>query len=110
MEDGVVPILGYNPDGSPIINPASSYKETGFAESDGPNGRWKAGVSNMYTHRDPRFMRQLILMALYLKVIKLSCGQGADGRGNEGRDYCTTGYLMKKHVDSLLILLKVDFL
>lgn len=101
MEDGVVPILGYNPDGSPIINPASSYKETGFAESDGPNGRWKAGVSNMYTHRDPRFYATINFNGAIFKGHQIELwATGADGRGNEGRDYCTTGYLMKKHVDS----------
>lgn len=100
MDDGTIPILGYNADGSPIINPKSSYTETGFAEEDGPEGRWKAGVSNMYVHRDPRFYATINFNGAVYKGKQIELwASGADGRGNEGRDYCTTGYLLRKHAD-----------
>lgn len=31
MKNGEMPILGYNEDGSPIINPESGYVENGFS-------------------------------------------------------------------------------
>lgn len=100
MATGIVPVLGYNSDGSPVINTASKYIETGFATSDGPNGRWKAGVSNMYVNRDPRFYATINYNGAVFKDHQLELwATGVDGRGNEGRDYCTTGYLLRKHAD-----------
>lgn len=100
MADGTIPILGYNSDGSPIINSASGYTETGFATSDGPNQRWLAGVSNMYVNRDPRFYATINFNGAVFKEHQIELwSTGADGRGNEGRDYCTTGYLLRKHAN-----------
>jgi len=60
MDNGKLPISGYTADGSPLINEASGYTETGFADANGPIyldriPRWKLGVSNMYVNREPRF-------------------------------------------------------
>ena len=33
MKNGLSPIIGYNTDGSPIINTASNYTETGFTDN-----------------------------------------------------------------------------
>ena len=35
MANGSTPIIGYNADGTPIINGASGYSETGFAATAG---------------------------------------------------------------------------
>lgn len=100
MADGTVPIIGYEPNGQPIINTASGYTETGFTTTDGPDGRWKAGVSNMYVNRDPRFYATINFNGSILKGHQIQLwSTGEDGRGNEGRDYCTTGYLLRKHAD-----------
>jgi hypothetical protein len=53
MANGQQPITGYSGNGSPIINPASGYTETGFTATATEN--YKAGVSNMYVGREPRF-------------------------------------------------------
>lgn len=50
MANGLKPITGYNSDGSPIINAASGYTETGFSTVQGV-----ANTSNMYANREPRF-------------------------------------------------------
>ncbi|MDD4516308.1 RagB/SusD family nutrient uptake outer membrane protein [Massilibacteroides sp.] len=71
MKNGLSPILGYNADGSPIINDASGYTESGFStEPEIRNTKWdpcrkspdvKAGqitlsnTYNMYSNREPRF-------------------------------------------------------
>ena len=100
MEDGTIPILGYNSDGRPIINPESGYVETGFTETADPAGRWVAGVSNMYVRRDPRFYATINFNGAIFKDKQIELwSSGADGRGTEGRDYCTTGYLLRKHAD-----------
>lgn len=100
MDNGIAPITGYNSDGSPIINSASGYVEAGYAASNGPNDRWLAGSRNMYIHRDPRFYATINFNGSYFIDRRLEFWQtGADGRGNAGRDYNTTGYLLKKFLD-----------
>jgi len=100
MSNGKIPILGYNPDGSPIINSESGYREDGYAEVDDPNGRWLQGVRNMYINRDPRFYASINFNGKLFKNRRLEWwNTGADGRGNEGRDYNSTGYTMNKYVD-----------
>jgi hypothetical protein len=100
MDNGKAPIVGYNADGSPVINPASGYTETGFAADNEPSGRWLSGISNMYVHRDPRFYATINYNGTFFIDRRLQFWQtGADGRGNSGRDYNTTGYLLKKFAD-----------
>ena len=74
MADGTIPITGYNADGAPIINPESNYTEVGFAMEDDPQGRWKAGVSNMYVNRDPRFYATINFNGAVFKTTRSNCG------------------------------------
>ena len=80
MKNGEMPILGYNEDGSPIINPESGYVENGFSTNTeyrttkwpggGPSNlaNKETGVSpvteegtyNMYCNREPRFYVSVI--------------------------------------------------
>lgn len=100
MKNGLVPILGYNEDGSPIINSESGYVEKGFSNAaEVRNTRWRGaegperiagrvtldGTYNMYCNREPRF---------YVSVIYNEAWLGVDNRRVEfyqegGRD---TGY------------------
>lgn len=106
MEDGSTPITGYTNDGLvPVINKESGYVESGFAE-DEFEGRWQKGVSNMYTHREPRFYASINFAGAIWKTTRESNWtkphvnefwfRGIDGKNNAGSDYCKTGYLMKK--------------
>ena len=106
MEDGSTPITGYTNDGlTPIINKMSGYVEEGFAEEE-YEGRWQKGVSNMYTHREPRFYASINFAGSIWKTTRSSNWtephtnefwfKGMDGKNNAGSDYCKTGYLMKK--------------
>lgn len=100
MINGVKPITGYLSNGEPIVDPASGYVEAGYAQSNGPTGRWLQGVRNMYTNRDPRFYATINFNGSLFLNRRLEFWQsGADGRGNAGRDYNTTGYLLKKFMD-----------
>ena len=110
MENGTIPILGYRADGSPIINPESGYTEDGYATEDDPNGRWVAGVRNMYVNRDPRFYASINFTGKMFKGKILEFwNSGADGRGNEGRDYNCTGYTMNKYVDEAVNIPQRNF-
>ncbi len=106
MEDGSTPVTGYTDNGlNPIINPESGYVETGFTEEE-YEGRWQKGVSNMYTHREPRFYASINFAGGIWKTTRASNWtephvnefwfKGIDGKNNAGSDYCKTGYLMKK--------------
>ncbi|WP_188750003.1 RagB/SusD family nutrient uptake outer membrane protein [Parapedobacter defluvii] len=100
MANGMAPITGYSGNGNPIINEASGYQESGYAASDDPSGRWLAGVRNMYVGRDPRFYATINFNGAGFGGRRLEFWQtGADGRGNAGRDYNTTGYLLKKFLE-----------
>lgn len=106
MEDGSTPIIGYTNNGlTPIINPSSGYVEAGFTE-ESYEGRWEKGVSNMYTHREPRFYASINFAGSLWKTTRASNWTnphynefwftGMDGKNNAGSDYCKTGYLLKK--------------
>ena len=107
MADGSTPILGYKDNGMvPVINPASGYTEEGFTDV-AFEGRWPAGVSNMYVNREPRFYASINFCGAKWKTTRSSnwtephynefWSTGMDGKNNAGSDYCKTGYNMKKH-------------
>jgi hypothetical protein len=99
MANGTIPILGYQNDGAPIINPESGYREDGYAEAADPDGKWRAGVRNMYVGRDPRFYATIMFNGDMFKNHQCQFWvSGVDGRGQEGRDYNFTGYSMKKFI------------
>lgn len=47
MADGTTPILGYNADGSPIINSESGYSEEGFTEEADAEGYYPENTFNL---------------------------------------------------------------
>jgi hypothetical protein len=99
MSNGMAPITDYNADGTPIINPASGYTESGYASADGPNGYYVAGVSNMYANREPRFYASINFNGASWRGRQIQFYRtGLDGRKG-GPDYTTTGYLMRKFLD-----------
>lgn len=119
IENGLSPITGYNADGSPVINPASGYKEKGFSEKpEIRNTKWiesrgkegeadyvengqvtLAGTYNMYCKREPRF---------YISVLYNRCWFRREQRttrfllgewdGGPTHDAPQNGYLLRKKV------------
>ena len=73
MRNGQRPIIGYNSDGSPKVNPDANYSETGFStQKETYSTKWQYGSSEgdrnkdenvvvdantykMYCDREPRF-------------------------------------------------------
>lgn len=101
MADGSDPVIGYNADGSPVINPQSGYVENGFAGKSGKY--WLAGISNMYVGREPRFYASINYNGAWWAGRRVEFWlNGKDGISGHGRDHCVTGYLMRKFVDSTI--------
>ncbi len=65
MATGIRPILGYNADLTPVINPLSGYDENIQAAAATDN--YYAGTRGMYVGREPRFMPASISPAQNLK-------------------------------------------
>jgi len=95
--NGERPILGYHADGSPIINPASGYVETGYASSPHPKLYYRVDTRNMYVGRDPRFYASVNFNGQYWRTRRVEFWKsGLDGVGAGKTDYTKTGYLVKK--------------
>ncbi len=101
MSNGERPIIGYNPDGSPIINSGSGYQETGFSTSDG--AYTLAGTYNMYVGREPRFYASVYYNgSLWINesegpVVFETHYNGESGK-NGSFNYSRSGYVYKKNV------------
>lgn len=98
MSDGTTPIVGYNIDGSPIINSESKYCEEGVAEVAGKYH--PAGISNMYANREPCFYATINFNGQQWRGRTLEFFYGGkDGMQNSSVDYSSTGYLLRKTSD-----------
>ncbi|MFC6997210.1 RagB/SusD family nutrient uptake outer membrane protein [Rufibacter roseus] len=100
MANGESPILGYNFNGSPIINASSGYTEQGFTSSAHPKGYHPSDISMMYVNREPRFYAYISYSGSMWKGRRLEFwNTGIDGRSRGGSDYSISGYLMRKNID-----------
>lgn len=115
MKNGLPAITGYNANGTPIINTASGYTETGFSTAEEKrNTKWievkgnrdsdtnpvtLADTYNMYCNREPRF---------YISVLYNECWFRRENRttrfysgawdGGPTHDAPQNGYLVRKKV------------
>lgn len=113
MKNGLSPILGYNADGSPIINKESGYTESGFStEAEIRNTRWdparksenaKPGqitvpnTYNMYSNREPRFYLAVLFNGAWFhqegRTTRMMSGEWD---GGPTHDAPQNGYLNRK--------------
>lgn len=115
MKNGLSPILGYNADGSPIINDASGYTEKGFSsEPEIRKTKWdpcrkspnvKSGqitmenTYNMYTNREPRFYLTVLFNgAWYWSENRTTRFMSGEWDGGPTHDAPQNGYLNRKKV------------
>lgn len=101
MVNGLVPIMGYQADGSPIINPESGYVEEGFSIADGKYTL--EGTYNMWVNREPRFYASVnyngapwINTSEGIKRIETFYSGESGKRGSW--DYPRSGYFIRKNV------------
>lgn len=114
MRNGLPPILGYEADGTPIINEASGYTESGFTTGtiSYPNTNYDLNstrtpgvvvddnVFNMYTNREPRFYISIWYDNQYIPLANRRTAfksGGVDGGPTHDSPQC--GYLMRKFVN-----------
>ena len=111
MSNGESPISGYSADGvTPIINEKSDYVEEGVstAEYKGIDGTLYApvGTRMMYVNREPRFYADITFSNSkwfegteggYIVDFTYS---GSCGKEQGSNDYTSTGYLVRKCMDS----------
>ncbi len=116
MKNGLSPILGYNPDGSPIINAASGYTEKGFStEPEIRKTKWtvcrrsdsdlrtgqitESNTFNMYSNREPRFYLTVIYNGQWYWTEKRTTRfMKGEWDGGETHDAPQNGYLLRKRV------------
>jgi hypothetical protein len=108
MENGLPPITGYNADGSPQINTASGYVESGFSTgNDVRNTKWngckpggiitESGIYNMYCNREPRFYTAVYYDNAYYPNAGRVLEFFLNKRDNQGtHDAPQNGYLLRK--------------
>jgi hypothetical protein len=105
MSNGQAPVTGYNADGSPVINTASGYTETGF--STAATKYYAAGTSNMYVNREPRFYVAISFdQSKWINAAKgtitdplvLTMFKGGNTGKYSGRNWSRTGYVTRKLV------------
>lgn len=103
MANGERPILGYNADMTPVINPLSGYTENGQTNTESPN--YYTGTRMMYVNREPRFYASINFTGAKYKQtaphnrttpLEFWAG-GLDGKpAASGNAFSETGYLLKK--------------
>ena len=105
MANGESPIQGYNSDGTPVINSASGYSETGFSSYRAPGSTRAKNTFNMYINREPRFYATVTYSgsdwinttsSLGVREIELYY-TGESGKGGS-HDYSETGYIFRKNI------------
>ncbi|MBD3590835.1 MULTISPECIES: RagB/SusD family nutrient uptake outer membrane protein [unclassified Bacteroides] len=111
MRNGESPVTGYASDGiTPIINEESQYVENGISTTDytAADGTVYAqkGTRMMYVNRDPRFYADITFSNS--KWFEGTEGgytidftySGNCGKKQGSNDYTSTGYLVRKNMDS----------
>lgn len=118
MKNGSVPIVGYNDDYSPIINPASGYAEknfttadikydntsynlnSGYLDNSKPGVVIEAGTFEMYANREPRFYVTLWHDNQYIPLGGRKSNFKSGGLdGGPTHDSPQSGYLLRKGVN-----------
>jgi hypothetical protein len=117
MKNGLPAITGYNADGSPVINAASGYNESGFSTEavsaktswiEGASGNsassannviTPSGVYNMYVNREPRFYVSVLYNgAWFRRETRTTQFYSSQSDGGPTHDAPSYGYLVRKKV------------
>lgn len=109
MSNGKYPITGYNSDGSPIVDPASRYVESGFTNFAHPLDQPTTGALrykstyNMYVNREPRFYASVLWSGCDLPYLAAGKVVNFAFNGNSGpgpsQNAPNCGYLVRKQID-----------
>jgi hypothetical protein len=104
MDNGASPVLGYNDDGSPIINPASGYKLTGSTSFKAPDDTQARDTYNQWAKREPRFYVGITYDGrLWINpntpgLITYTRRTGNSGSSQSTWDFSPTGYIARTNM------------
>lgn len=104
MSNGQAPILGYNNDGSPIVNPASGFQSTGFSMFQAPDDAQARETFNQWVNREPRFYVGITyngrpwLNPNTPGLITYTYYTGNSGASQSQWDFSPTGYNTRKNI------------
>jgi hypothetical protein len=105
MANGLSPILGYNADGSPIVNSASGFQTTGFSQFQAPDDTQVRETYNQWVNREPRFYvgitynGRLWLNPNTAGLVTYTYYTGNSGASQSQWDYSPTGYNSRKNIN-----------
>jgi hypothetical protein len=110
MADGRYPVTGYNPDGSPKIDPlasAAGYSESGSHTFTHPILGQTKETFDMYVNREPRFYTSIFYTGLNWKggsktvpsIDFFYGGNSGTGTPSDAHNYSPTGYIPFKFQD-----------
>jgi hypothetical protein len=104
MANGASPIQGYNPDGTPIVNPASGYLLSGSSSFRAPDDTQARTIYNQWVNREPRFYVGITYDGrLWINpntpgLITLTRKTGNSGSSQSQWDFSPTGYIARKNM------------
>lgn len=104
MANGQSPVTGYNPDGSPIVNPASGYLLTGTTSFRAPDDGQARETFNQWINREPRFYvgitydGRLWINPNAQNLITYTRRTGNSGSSQSQWDFSPTGYIARKNM------------
>ncbi|MFZ6012202.1 MAG: RagB/SusD family nutrient uptake outer membrane protein [Bacteroidota bacterium] len=104
MDNGHSPILGYNADGTPIVNPSSGYLLNGTSTYQAPDDNQARETFNQWVKREPRFYAAITydgrrwLNPNTPTLITYTRFTGNSGASQSQWDYSPTGYVVRKNM------------
>jgi hypothetical protein len=113
MANGQSPVLGYNSNGTPIVNAASGYQTSGFTDFKAPGddpAEASQSIYNQWVNREPRFYVGVTYdNSIWLNqsgyttdapLVTSTQYSGNSGHQGSGSDYPPTGYICRKNITS----------
>ena len=106
MANGLSPVLGYNNDGTPIVNPASGYQVSGTSSFQAPDDNQARTIFNQWVNREPRFYVGITydgrkwLNPNTPTLVTYTRYTGNSGASRSIWDFSPTGYVVRKNMAS----------
>jgi hypothetical protein len=105
MSNGHSPVLGYNSDGTPIVNPSSGYQVSGTSNFQAPDDDQTRTIYNQWVNREPRFYVGITysgrkwLNPNTPTLVTFLHNSGNAGASRSLWDFSPTGYVVRKNMN-----------
>lgn len=104
MANGQSPVLGYNDDGTPVVNALSGFQTSGTSMFKAPDDTQVRETFNQWTNREPRFYVNITydgrpwLNPNTPGLITYTRNSGNSGASQSKWDFSPTGYVARKNM------------